>query len=89
MEVNQYDAVFMDCYMPAMDGFETTETLRRLQQKDNSRIPIIALTAGALKEDKEQCLQAGMDDYLCKPVKKEALAQKLSRWLKPSSNHIH
>jgi two-component system sensor histidine kinase/response regulator len=75
-----YDVVFMDCSMPEMDGFQATAEIRRLQRDAcMSRVPIIALTANALPEDRERCLAAGMDDYLSKPVRQEDLRAALAR----------
>jgi CheY-like chemotaxis protein len=71
--------VLMDCQMPEMDGFEATQKIR--EQESGKRIPILALTANAMQEDKDRCLGAGMDDYLTKPVKKETLRLALERWL--------
>ncbi len=81
-----YDLILMDCQMPVQDGFETTREIRRRQQTEplptqRSRCPIVvALTANAMKEDQQRCLDAGMDDYLSKPVAKEKLAAVLKRW---------
>ena len=74
-----YDLILMDCQMPIMDGYATTERIRQLQ-KNSNKIVIIAMTANAMKEDRERCMQAGMDDYLSKPVQKGSLAQKLAHW---------
>ncbi|GAC1531280.1 MAG: hypothetical protein NVS3B12_07010 [Acidimicrobiales bacterium] len=79
-----YDAVFMDCQMPVMDGYRATEEIRR-RQPAGRRTPVIALTAGAMNGDGERCLAAGMDDYVTKPVMRDALRETLSRWTQPSS----
>jgi CheY-like chemotaxis protein len=75
-----YDAIFMDAMMPVMDGFEATVELRR-REPDGTRVPVIGLTALATVEDRQRCLDAGMDDYLPKPTNFQALADILSRWL--------
>jgi CheY-like chemotaxis protein len=72
---NAYAAIFMDCRMPNMDGYEATRCIRAAER--GRRIPIIALTAGAMPGDRERCLASGMDDYLCKPVQPELLAMGL------------
>jgi CheY-like chemotaxis protein len=74
-----YDVILMDCQMPEMDGFEAT-TLIRQRESPAKRIPIIALTANAMKGDSERCFTAGMDDYLSKPVDLTLLAEALQRW---------
>ncbi len=74
-----YDAVLMDCQMPDMDGFEATRAIRGTAL--GAGIPIIALTANALDGDKARCIAAGMNDYLPKPFNREALEEKLSRWI--------
>jgi two-component system sensor histidine kinase/response regulator len=74
-----YDLVFMDCFMPNMDGYAATAELRRCRAND-PHLPIVALTASAMVEDRAACLAAGMDDYLSKPIEVEALRAVLRRW---------
>lgn len=79
----EYDLVLMDCMMPEMNGYEATSAIR--QRTDSKRdITIIALTANALQGDKQKCLEAGMNDYLPKPVKKPELQTMLAKWLQPT-----
>ncbi len=81
LESTDYDLVLMDCQMPEMDGFEATAKIRDPESNViNHNIPIIAMTANAMKGDREQCIEAGMDDYLTKPVKKDSLAAVLEKW---------
>jgi signal transduction histidine kinase/FixJ family two-component response regulator len=72
-----FDLVLMDCEMPVMDGFEATRRIR----SDQRSIPIVALTAGAMRDDRDRCLSAGMDGYLAKPVELGPLQDVLARWL--------
>jgi CheY-like chemotaxis protein/HPt (histidine-containing phosphotransfer) domain-containing protein len=85
LETIPYDVVFMDVQMPVMDGFEATRAIRSGRSKVlNPKIPIIAMTAHAMKGDRERCLQAGMDDYIPKPIAPKALTAALDKWLDQS-----
>lgn len=84
--IEQYEAIspdiiFMDMQMPELDGTEATQRIRQLESESGHSTPIIALTAGALKEEKEKCLQAGMDDFLTKPVEPEKIQATLDKYL--------
>ncbi len=79
---NSYALVLMDCQMPVMDGLEATKKIRALRTP-NYGIPIIALTANAVKENVSECFEAGMDDYLSKPITMKSLEQMLTKWMKP------
>jgi CheY-like chemotaxis protein len=68
-----------------MDGFEATKAIRIRESEGSRRIPIVAVTANALVGERERCLSAGMDDYLAKPIDRDALAAVLDRWIKPES----
>ena len=75
-----YGLVFMDCQMPEMDGFEACREIRN-RDLPTSRIPIIAITANAMKGDRERCLAAGMDDYVSKPFKQDDLKNVIEKWI--------
>ncbi len=77
---NKYDLVFMDCQMPVLDGFEATKAIR-LYEGDDRHTKIVALTANAMAGDRNNCIDAGMDDYLSKPVKLAELKVVLEKWL--------
>jgi len=84
-----FDLVLMDVSMPVMDGFEASEIIKSHQAANGlPEIPIIALTGHALKNDKEKCLDAAMDDYLTKPIKQTLLIQTLEKWSENPSPHI-
>ena len=76
-----FDIILMDCHMPVMDGYQATAALREREAAGARRLPVVALTANAMDGDRNQCLAAGMDDYLSKPYTKKQLQQILSRWL--------
>ena len=82
LETVPYDLVFMDVQMPVMDGFEATRTIRSGRTRaPNPGVPIIAMTAHAMKGDRERCLEAGMDDYVAKPIVPGELARAIEPWL--------
>ncbi|MDY6946482.1 MAG: response regulator, partial [Pseudomonadota bacterium] len=76
----RYDIIFMDCFMPELDGYSASRALRQLEQGER-RVPIIALTANAMADDRAKCMAAGMDDYLSKPVGLEDIRKTLQRWV--------
>jgi len=80
VQARPFDIVLMDCQMPEMDGFEATEKIRALHVAA-ARLPIVAMTANAMKGDRERCLEAGMDDYVSKPFALADVERALDRWL--------
>jgi signal transduction histidine kinase/CheY-like chemotaxis protein len=87
-ETFPYSLVLMDCQMPDMDGYEATRAIRSGQAgASNQSIPIIAITANAMNQDKEKCTLAGMDDYVSKPISILILKEALMRWLLPTKIH--
>lgn len=83
---NDYSMIFVDCSMPEMDGFEFTKRYRLLESETGSHKPVIAMTAHVLTGIRERCLEAGMDDYISKPVRLEVLVNILHDWLLKESN---
>ncbi|MBF0583919.1 MAG: PAS domain S-box protein [Magnetococcales bacterium] len=83
-----YALVLMDCQMPVMDGFEATHAIRKMEQSALRHIPIVAMTANAMTGDRERCLQAGMDDYLSKPVAPDTLLKKLQYWIPKGASEL-
>ncbi len=78
----EFDLVLMDCQMPVMDGYQSAHAIREWEAStQRARLPIVAMTANAMQGDRERCLQAGMDDYVAKPVKRDSLTATLLRWL--------
>ncbi len=75
-----YEIIFMDCQMPAMDGYEVTKTLRENERGSNKHQVIIAMIANAIVSDRENCFSKGMDDYLSKPVSVAKLRLILNKW---------
>ncbi len=88
----QYQMVLMDCQMPVMDGFVATRLIRAAESVSERRTAIVAMTANAIQGDREHCLEAGMDDYLAKPIGPKALKEMLNYWLpepfRPSHLHL-
>jgi CheY-like chemotaxis protein len=86
LDRQRFDAVLMDCLMPVMDGYAATRALR--QRPELRALPVIALTANAMVEDRDKALAAGMNDHIAKPIKIEELFAALARWLRPASRVV-
>lgn len=78
----RFDAVLMDIQMPQLGGLDATAAIRKLEKPTGGRTPIIALTAHSMKGDRERCLEAGMDDYLAKPIRAQELFEKIEKWVR-------
>lgn len=88
LQTQSFDLVLMDCQMPVVDGYTATRRWRSLEAESRvGRLPIVAMTANAMAGDRERCLQAGMDDYLSKPVNRESLQACLLRWQQNAENN--
>ncbi len=81
---NQYDLILMDMRMPVMDGLQATSLIRQMEDPSKSEIPIVAMTANAVKEDLEKCIETGMNDYITKPVSRNDLLKIVDKWINPS-----
>jgi CheY-like chemotaxis protein len=79
LKEHEYDVVLMDCQMPIMDGYRATQEIRSFEG-ERKRTTIIAITANAMPEDRQRCMDAGMDDYMSKPASREDLRKKVEQW---------
>jgi CheY-like chemotaxis protein len=79
LDKETFDVVLMDVNMPEMDGFQTTAAIREREKKSGGHLPIIAITGFAMKGDRERCLAAGMDAYLCKPIRSKELFEAVEQ----------
>jgi CheY-like chemotaxis protein len=86
IERGRYDLVFMDCQMPDMDGYEASAIIRRREKESGGHLPIIAMTAHAMTGDRDKCMEAGMDDYISKPIRREEILQAISKWVQKSES---
>ena len=84
---DQYDLILMDCQMPEVDGLQASRRIRELEEKAGlGRCPIVAMTANAMKGDKDRCLEAGMDGFIAKPFKTQELLGVMEEWAKKRRN---
>jgi len=86
---DRYSVVLMDCQMPEMDGLEAARAIRRREAAGGERLPIIAMTASVTERDRLTCLEAGMDDFIAKPVMIEVLGEVLARWHPDGARLVH
>jgi len=87
LETENFDCVLMDCQMPVMDGYEATRQIRK--QEKFRYLPVIALTANAMKGDKEKALRAGMNDHIAKPVDPDAMFSTIAKWINSDQPQNH
>ena len=78
-DATRFDLILMDVLMPNMDGLKATQAIREHERRTNGHVPIVAMTAQAMKGDEETCLAAGMDGYLSKPIRKDRLRETIER----------
>lgn len=88
MQTKKYDLVLMDCHMPIKSGYDAAAEQREWEKHTGGHIPIVAMTASAMMGDRQKCLEAGMDDYIAKPVDKDMLVRIMKRWIDFSSTQI-
>ncbi|MBN2581734.1 MAG: response regulator [Planctomycetes bacterium] len=88
LEANRFDVVLMDVQMPEMDGYEATAVIRRNEGQSGGHLPIIALTAHAVAGDRQRCLDAGMDDYLSKPIRRQELYDTIEHWGRVAAKRV-
>jgi two-component system, sensor histidine kinase and response regulator len=88
LKLTPYSLILMDCQMPELDGFETTRSIRKLEATSGKHIPIVAMTAHAIEGSRDECVAAGMDDYVSKPIDPEKLESVISKWLPRQSAGI-
>ncbi len=81
LQTKNYNLILMDCQMPLLDGYATTQAIRQLEANKTDHIIIIAMTANTFQEDRDRCLAVGMDDYLSKPIRKQQLKDTLDHWM--------
>jgi len=91
MQNKDYDIILMDCQMPLLDGYDTTQAIRQLEatSKISKHVVIIAMTANAFTEDRDRCLAIGMDDFLSKPIRKQQLKETLEDWMIKQKHKEH
>jgi two-component system sensor histidine kinase/response regulator len=80
LSTGSYPLILMDCHMPEMDGFEATRAIRQREAAGDDRVPVIAMTASVTERDRQVCLEAGMDDFLTKPIMMDVLGDVVARW---------